>query len=234
MCGEPGPSGITHTTRLQNSTPPHNDQDTIRSQTFLECLRSIDLPERQKPGASCNSGESEPIFISGPATTPSEWLPRDFSDVFEYSISDFDLVHIPTTPECARNNVDSHIDFEEDGITDSQISAAYDAYMKVPDAQPAEQSHIASKNDILSLIDAKLTQHQQAVQRDVQEIAVKFNQFQQVVQVGLQEIAAKLNQHQEAAQGDLHEIAGGLTSTQQAINSTWGLLDLISTHFLNR
>lgn len=107
--------------RLQNSTPPHNDQDTVRFQTFLECLSSIDLPEQQKPGALCNSGESEPIFISEPATPPSEWLPRDFSDVFEYSMSDFDLVHIPTTPECVRNGDDSHIDFEENCITDSNI-----------------------------------------------------------------------------------------------------------------
>ncbi|XP_076741614.1 uncharacterized protein LOC143419297 [Maylandia zebra] len=71
VCGEAGPSRITHTTRLQNSTPPHNDQDTVRFQTFLECLSSIDLPEQQKPGALCNSGESEQIFISEPATPPT-------------------------------------------------------------------------------------------------------------------------------------------------------------------
>lgn len=158
--------------RLQHSTPPHNDQDTVL-QTFLECLNSIDLPEQQKPGALCNSGESEAIFISGPATPPSECLPRDFSDVFEYSISDFDLVHIPTPPECVRNSIDSHIDFQDDGITDSQISAAYDAYMLVSDAQPAEQSHIASLVDKLCLIEARLNQYHQEAQIQNQQF-IKF------------------------------------------------------------
>ncbi|XP_019219208.1 beta-1,4-galactosyltransferase 1 isoform X1 [Oreochromis niloticus] len=79
VCGEAGPSGITHTTRLQNSTPPHNDQDTVRSLTILERLSSIDLPEQQKPGALYNSGESEPIFISGPATSPMGPLRVEFN-----------------------------------------------------------------------------------------------------------------------------------------------------------
>lgn len=43
--------------------------------------------------------------------------------------------------------------------------------MNVADAQPAEQTHSASKDDILSLIDAKLSQHQEAAQGDLQEIA---------------------------------------------------------------
>lgn len=175
--------------RLQNSTPPHNDQDTVRFQTFLECLSSIDLPEQQKPGALCNSGESEPIFISEPATPPSEWLPRDFSDVFEYSISDFDLVHIPTTPECDRNSIDSHIDFEEGGITDSQISPAYDAYMKLPDAQPAEQSHIASIADKLCLIEARLNQYHQEAQVQRQQ----FTKFINKVCSTLDNICSKIS-----------------------------------------
>lgn len=213
---------------------------------FLEYLRDIELPEQQQqpenPQPLCNNSDSEPIFITGPV---SECLPSDFSDVFEYSLSDFNINDIPTTPECLRNNnSDSGIGFEEEGcITDSQISQAYDAYLNaVANTATFEQCHYASKNDILSLIDAKLRQHQQIVQRDVQEIAAKLmqeiatklNQHKQAAQVHSQEIVAIVNQHQEAVQGNLQEIAGVLTSIHQTINITSGVLHLINTSILNR
>ncbi|XP_039907882.1 uncharacterized protein LOC120746519 [Simochromis diagramma] len=213
-CREPGPSGITQT-KVNHTTPSH-EVDHEDPLMLLEYLRDIQLPEQQqeKPQALCNRGDSEPFFITSPYIPPSECLPCDFSDVFEYSLSDFNIVDIPITPECLRNNSDSDIGFEEGCITDSQISQAYDAYLNAASTSTSEQSHSASKNDILSLIDAR--QNQQAVQRD------------------LQEIAAKVNQQQEAAQGDLQEIAGALTGITQAIHNTWGLLDLISSRFSNR
>lgn len=227
-CQEPGPSGITQN-KVDHTTPyhygPHEDP-----LMFLEYLRDIELPEQQqeKPQPLGNIGDSEEFFITAPHIPASECLPSDFSDVFEYSLSDFNTNDIPTTPECLRNNnSNSDIGFEEGCITDSQISQAYDAYLNAANPSTFEQSHYASKNDILSLIDAKLSQHQQ-------EIAAKLNQQQQTVQLNLQEIVAKLNQDREAAQGNLQEIARVLTSIQQAINDTSGLLHLINTTILNR
>lgn len=86
------------------------------------------------------------------------------------SASDFDLGHIPTTPECIRSSDDSHIDFEEGGRTHSQVPAACGAYMNVADTQPAEQSHTDQILDTLRSIEAKLDQHHQAVQAHMQEI----------------------------------------------------------------
>ncbi|XP_039856572.1 uncharacterized protein LOC120714428 [Simochromis diagramma] len=237
-CQEPGPSGITQN-NVDHTTPyhygPHEDP-----LMFLEYLRDIELPEQQQPENPqplCNNSDSEAIFITGPHIPASECLPSDFSDVFEYGLSDFNINDIPTMPECLRNNnSDSDIGFEEEGcITDSQISQAYDAYLNAAaNTSTFEQSHYDSKNDILSLIDAKLSQHQQTVQRDVQEIAAKLNQHKQAVQVNLQEIVAIVNQHQGAIPGNLQEIAGVLTSIHQTINNTSGVLHLINTTILNR
>ncbi|XP_025760897.1 uncharacterized protein LOC109198404 [Oreochromis niloticus] len=226
VCQEEGPSGITQN-KVDHTTPYHYGslEDPL---TFLEYLRDIELPEQQeKPQSLGNVGESEEFFITGPHIPASECLPSDFSDVFEYSLSDFNINDIPATPECLRNNRDSDIGFEEGGITDSQISQAYDAYLNAAIPSTFEQSHYASKNDILSLIDAKLSQHQR-------EIEAKLNQQQQAIQLNLQEIVAKVNQDREAAQGNLQEIARVLTSSHQAINETSGLLRLINTTILNR
>ncbi|XP_014192097.1 uncharacterized protein LOC102295601 [Haplochromis burtoni] len=244
-CQEPGPSRITQN-NVDHTTPYHYEphEDPLM---FLEYLRDIELPEQQQPENPQpfgNNSDSEAIFITGPHIPASECLPSDFSDVFEYSLSDFNINDIPTMPERLRNNnSDSDIGFEECCITDSQISQAYDAYLNAAaNTSTFEQSHYASKNDILSLIDAKLSQHQQTVQRDVQEIAAKLmqeiaaklNEHKQAVQVNLQEIAAIVNQHQEAVPGNLQEIPGVLTSIHQTINNTSGVLHLINTTILNR
>lgn len=81
-----------------HTTPYHYEphEDPLM---FLEYLRDIELPEQQQPENPQplgNNSDSEAIFITGPHIPVSECLPSDFSNVFEYSLSDFNINDIPT------------------------------------------------------------------------------------------------------------------------------------------
>lgn len=72
-------------------------------------------------------------------------MPGDFINVFEHSVSDFNLDLLSTIPWCMRINDDdddevTHIDLEEGCVTDSQLAEAYEACMNTTSALLSDQS----------------------------------------------------------------------------------------------